>query len=58
MFVGAIGYGGNVMKRLLLIGLVLGYAGLTSGCAAVVAGTAAGTYVYGQHEENKEKRRH
>ncbi|MEQ8699568.1 MAG: hypothetical protein RLT05_23795 [Bauldia litoralis] len=45
------------MKRLVLIALLFGYVGITSGCAAVVAGTAAGAYVYGVHEENKEKRR-
>jgi hypothetical protein len=45
------------MKRLVLIVLLLGYAGLNTGCVAVVAGTAAGAYVYGVHEDNKEKRR-
>ncbi len=45
------------MKRIVLVALLLGYAGLTSGCAAVVAGTAAGAYVYGVHEDNKEKGR-
>jgi hypothetical protein len=46
------------MKRIALILLLLGYASLTTGCAAVVAGTAAGAYVYGVHEDNKDKRRH
>jgi hypothetical protein len=45
------------MKRLVLLALVFSYVGLTSGCAAVVAGTAAGAYVYGVHEDNKDKRR-
>jgi hypothetical protein len=44
------------MKRAFLILLLLGYASLTTGCAAVVAGTAAGAYVYGMHEDNKDKR--
>lgn len=44
------------MKRLLMVSMLGAFAFSTSGCALLAVG-AGGAYVYGQHEENKEKKR-
>lgn len=44
------------MKRLLMVSMLGAFAFSTGGCALLAVG-AGGAYVYGQHEENKEKKR-
>ena len=44
------------MKKLILLSMLGAFAFSTSGCAVLAVG-AGGAYVYGQHEENKEKKR-
>ena len=44
------------MKKLVMVSILGAFAFSTGGCAALAIG-AGGAYVYGQHEENKEKKR-